>query len=79
MLTSEECGLQNGRKGRIMPPPMMKRVCAVILAGMVILPLGGCSGVGSLIGGLSQLVGMAAYFAKTFFHIQPTWFFGLFD
>ena len=44
---------------------MMKRVCAVLLAGMVILPLGGCSGVGSLIGGLSQLVGMAAQLAMT--------------
>ena len=26
-----------------------------------------------------QLEGMAAYFAKTFYHVQPAWLFGLFD
>ena len=25
------------------------------------------------------LTGMVAYFLKTFFHIAPTWLFGLFD
>lgn len=26
-----------------------------------------------------MLTGMAAYFAKTFYHIPPKWLFGLFD
>ena len=65
MATSRECGLQNGGRGRIMPPRMMKRLCVILLAGMVILPLGGCGGLGSLIGGLSQLIGMAFQLAMT--------------
>ena len=57
--------MQNPGKGRIMPPRMVKRLCAVLLAGMMLLPLGGCSGLGSLIGGISQLVGVAAQLAMT--------------
>lgn len=26
-----------------------------------------------------MLTGMVAYFAKTFYHVQPRWMFGLFD
>ena len=28
---------------------------------------------------VTMLTGMAAYFAKTFYHIPPRWLFGLFD
>lgn len=49
-----------------MPARRMRRKLVILAAAAAFLPLGGCSVLGSVVGGLGQLVGVALQLALAF-------------